>query len=279
MTISVIIPFYYGNQYIDNLLCMLRRNQSELSKEKIGLEVVIINDSPSENVVIEEDLEEISILIFNNKQNLGIHKSRVNGLEKCHGDYVLFLDQDDLISAQCLLSHVLRIGNADFSVSNGYLLEINDLKKPIYTGEKHQNCCLNLDFHYGFNNPIISPGQVLIKKEAIPMQWKDHIFKNNGADDHYLWLLLLEQKKRGVINTDFLYTHVSTGNNTSLNIQEMCASSREMITLLKGIAKRNRLHMLERRVLYYSSNPEKLLTKLRFIDVALTRMYFNRFIH
>lgn len=276
MKISVIVPFYHGNQYIDNLFTMVKNNQFYL--KNIPLEIVIVNDSPDEEISIQECFNDLDILVANNKQNVGIHKSRLNGLKICHGEYVLFLDQDDFISDDCLLSHIKCIGDGDFSVSNGYLLGLDGSKKPIYNSDKHQNCCLNLNFHYGYTNPIISPGQVLLKKEAIPKQWTEHIFKKNGADDHYLWLLLLEQGKRGVINRKYVYTHVSTGSNTSLDIQGMCDSNKELISLMHGISNNYRLHMLKRRVLYNGNSPEKLLTKIKFIDVALARKYYGRLI-
>ena len=54
------------------------------------LEVLIINDSPEEHVVLPEDGGECQYLIYDQKQNGGIHAARVRGLSLCTGDYVIF---------------------------------------------------------------------------------------------------------------------------------------------------------------------------------------------
>lgn len=277
MLVSIIIPFYHGNQYVNRMIDMINRNQKTVSSESgINLEVLVINDSPTTPVEIDYQKCGFDLRIVNNEHNIGIHKTRARGLDLCNGEYVLFLDQDDIITDDCIFSQAKHIDNFDFCISNGYILEKNGDRKAIFESINHQKCALNLDFHYGYTNPIISPGQVLIKKSCIPSEWKNNCFVNNGADDHFLWLLLLEKGNRGTINIEKLYTHVATGNNTSLNVQGMCASNMELIGFLKGIASPKKLRMLKRRTLYYGNHPEKLITKLLFFDVGINRKRFMR---
>lgn len=280
MKVSVIIPFYHGNKYINQICRMMEDNYEYMDKKSCGeLEVIFVNDSPEERINVNPNDYKFRIIIVENPINCGIHKSRVNGLEKSNGDYILFLDQDDLISQDCIARHIQNIGLYDFSVSNGYIMGQNGERKDIYKNRKHILCCFNLEFHYGYTNPIVSPGQVLIKKNAVPNEWKVKILNSNGADDHFLWLLLLEQGKKGTVIMDKLYTHVSTGNNASLNASGMCASSLEMISALEdsvgGISKKY-LHMFRRRTLYYGSHPDKLVTKIRFADVGVDRMKYSK---
>lgn len=67
-----------------------------------------------------------------------------------------------------------------------------------------------------------------------------------------------------------------TGNNTSLDLNAMCESNKELFALLHGKVDHKRLHRLKRRTLYYGSHPERILTKLRFLDVGLFRRYYSR---
>lgn len=275
MLISVIIPFYYGNEYLNKMIEMLNTNYMQLFNSTVSMEVILVNDSPEEKIDIREPvLFPMSIVI--NRKNQGIHITRVNGLRYCKGDYVLFLDQDDRIEDNYLLSQVDNIKGNDFSICGGWFLQQGGNKECIYKNIVHQKFCLDLDYHYGYSNPIVSPGQVLIKKSIVPTEWKQNFFINNGADDHYLWLLLLEQGYRGVINPENLYTHVSTGNNTSLNIEGMCASNFELISYLSGLTDSKKLNLLRRRTLYYNSNPKKLVTKLCFVDVGLIRKKYSK---
>lgn len=280
MTVSVIIPVYYGNKYLDNLITILNANYNILiSNGNDLMEVVFINDSPSEPFNIDHSLCDFPVKIASNEENLGIHKSRINGLNICKGEYVLFLDQDDLITNDCILKHCRSIKGFDFCVSNGFFKYQNGEIKAIYKSENHIKCVLNLDFHYMYTNPIISPGQVLIKKSAIPNEWINNTFQNNGADDHYLWLMLLEKGNKGTTINEKLYTHVSTGNNTSLNIEAMYASNKELISHMKSISSRMHLFFLERRVKYYGSKPNSLLSKILYFDVGIIRrIFYQRFI-
>lgn len=276
MLISVIIPFYKGNEYMKQLVTILNENYLYLSKTNNNVEVIFVNDSPTVSIKFDKVLPLFDYKIINNKHNLGIHGTRIQGLKKCNGDYVMFLDQDDLITEDCLYSQIITIKDYDFIVCNGYIKELDGSLNLIFKSLRHQQCCLNLQFHYGYTNPIISPGQVLLKKNIIPKEWTNYSFKNNGADDHYLWLLLLEEKRKGTINENCLYTHVATGNNTSLNIQGMAASNLELISLLQDKACKHNLDMLRRRVIYNASCNHNIITKLKFIDVALTKYKYSK---
>ena len=44
MDVSVIVPFYKGNKYINNILRMVKENVANANEIKV--EVVVVNDSP-----------------------------------------------------------------------------------------------------------------------------------------------------------------------------------------------------------------------------------------
>ena len=110
---------------------MIYENYKHLQSFNYSLEFILINDSPWEKI---NDLNkyinysDINIKIFDNYQNLGIHRSRVNGIKQATGEYILMLDQDDFISDDYLKQQLLKIGDADICVCNGYK-ELFDRKK------------------------------------------------------------------------------------------------------------------------------------------------------
>lgn len=61
---------------------------------------------------------DMEVVVSYNPQNLGIHKSRVNGINLAHGDYILLLDQDDSITDDYLKEQLNAIESADISVCN-----------------------------------------------------------------------------------------------------------------------------------------------------------------
>ena len=118
MKISIITPIYNGNKYLNNYLKMIKQAISKISE----IEVIWVNDSP--NIPIEYDknlTKDVNVQIIKNKENSGIHKSRVNGLKQAKGKYILFLDQDDEITEDALLSQYNKIQGHDLVIGNGYL--------------------------------------------------------------------------------------------------------------------------------------------------------------
>ena len=275
MDISIVIPFYKGNRYIKKLLNVIQHNRKNLYFENISSEIIIVNDSPETPVLIDDEHLLNGVRIIDNPYNQGIHQSRVNGLNAAEGKYVLFLDQDDLISNNALLSQMKAIKSYDFVVGNGYKTD-SKTRYELYKTIKEQKKCLNLKYYYYYTCPIISPGLVLIKKTAIPEAWKINILKHNGSDDFYLWMLMLLNGARGTINRNHVYTHIYTGDNTSLDASYMRESTKECVDNLRGKLSDWDLNRIMRRSDYYAYSNGTIKDKLKYIDVGFFRFLFGK---
>lgn len=264
MLVSVIIPFYYGEKYLSRIKEMIINNvENMLSTDSI--ELILVNDSP--NYIINEvemQSEKYKLKVFVNDTNVGIHQSRINGIRVAEGEYILMLDQDDLISDKCISSQLAKIGNADVIVSNGYKKNQN-IDEIIYQSDKQQQKVRKLFWYIYLENRILSPGQCMIKKESIPKIWTKICMKKNGADDMLLWLIMLHKKNIIKTNSECLYTHVSTGENVSNDDLKMADSTFEMLELLKQL---NILTLFSRWILkrkivndvyYYHNGKDKYL--------------------
>lgn len=234
MDISVITPFYKGNAFMEQLFGCLRRNAA--AAEGVDIELVLVNDSPDTAIVYDESwVEGFSLQIAENPVNVGIQRSRIHGLEVARGEFVMFLDQDDLLVDNALASQYRFCGEGDVIVSNG-INENRDRHNPIYHSLAHQRQVAFPRFYYAVGCLIVSPGQCLIRKDVIPAAWKEKCIDCNGSDDYYLWLLL-QGECRWAVNPEVLYTHVDTGENLSIDIDRMLRSSREVLALLKQDGK------------------------------------------
>lgn len=228
--ISVITPFYKGNAHMEQLFGCIRRNA--LSASSLSIELVLVNDSPNCPIQYRSDwAENFSLQICSNPVNMGIQRSRINGLNHARGTFVVFLDQDDLLEDTALLSQYQHAGDSDIVVSNGYN-ENRDRVKPIYHSQAHHNQVSSIRFYLTVGCLIVSPGQCLIRRSSIPQLWTETFIGCNGADDYFLWLLLLQQNCRWEVNPDILYTHIDTGENLSLNLDRMLRSSCEVLDIL-----------------------------------------------
>lgn len=94
---SIIIPLYNSRDYIE------RSIQSCISQSFASLEVIVIDDYSQDNSkeIVELFIQKDSrIKLFENLQNLGTFRTRLEGVRYAQGQYCLFLDADDFIDKQ-----------------------------------------------------------------------------------------------------------------------------------------------------------------------------------
>lgn len=128
----------------------------------------------------------------------------------------MFLDQDDRITDDYLWKQKMFIKDADAVICNGCLKDVCvNIDKYIYADYEEHGKAKELLFYISPGNPVCSPGQVMLKRKAIPYFWCQHKLKYNGADDYLLWILMLKNGKKFVLNEEKLYTHVGHGCNAS----------------------------------------------------------------
>lgn len=227
MKISIIIPFYKGNEYLERLFTSIN-NVSTSTNETF--EVIIVNDNPGEKVLIPQN--KLKVLLIENENNLGIQGTRINGIKNSTGDWILMLDQDDELVEEGFKKQIELTKNADVVVGNGTYI-LGDVNKTIYKNLKSMNYLINRERFIKIRNLIPSPGECLIRKECIPRIWMDNRLINNGADDWMLWLLLFGKGARFCCNELPVYIHNDTsGKNLSANLAKMRESSLEMAKIV-----------------------------------------------
>lgn len=224
--ISVITAFYNGNKYMEDYWACIGQ---VCSVTDCGIEVLLVNDSPGVEILMSPPpCDNLSVRVLTNSVNVGIHQSRIYGLEEAQGEFVLILDQDDRIEKNFFTSQLTAIKNADVSVANGYD-EFSFRKGLLYENRFSGELAIQERMHLRVRNMIISPGQCLIRKSAIPQEWKEYVLKNNGVDDALLWFLMFEKKNKFVYNHEALFTHCYTGENISGTIEKMRAPHDELV--------------------------------------------------
>lgn len=101
MKISLIIPIYNVEQYVERCILSCSNQNIDISEYEI---IVIDDGSPDNSIDIVERLarKNINIKIFSQK-NQGLSQARNKGLEIAKGEYVWFIDSDDWIEENCIL--------------------------------------------------------------------------------------------------------------------------------------------------------------------------------
>lgn len=98
---SICIPVYNMESYIKISLF------SVINQSFRNFEIVIINDyslDKSEKIIKQFQTEYSKIRLINHSENLGVFISRVDAIKNSKGNYIIFLDPDDLFPNQNLLN-------------------------------------------------------------------------------------------------------------------------------------------------------------------------------
>lgn len=267
--ISVIVPIYHGKKYIEKIIKQIAAC-AEKSNGNYTLELLFINDDPDEcigNLPMDTQACQPNLLpsgmeirVIETDINRGIHAARVRGLEYCTGNYVLFLDQDDYIKPEYFSRQLAHLGKGDAVVCR--LLHEG---RPFYDTRMPFEQVITRDFMISVKNPIISPGQVLIRRDKIPEIWKEIELQNNGADDWLLWICMSAQHRSFSLNQEVLFIHVVEGSNESYNARHMIASEQELYQAVSdyGILKGRELRELNQAVQNIADDHIKVMYKFQ----------------
>ena len=120
--VSVIMPAYNCEKFIAKAI------ESVLA-QNVSLELIILNDCATDGTerVIQQYLSDQRIRYVKNDRNMGVARTRNEGVRMAMGEYVAFLDSDDYIEKEAYqeMYEKAKQENADF-VECDFLWEYPD---------------------------------------------------------------------------------------------------------------------------------------------------------
>ena len=126
-TISIIIPVYNVERYLNRCV------ESVLQETYPHIEVLLIDDGSTDRcgALCDEWAEKDPRIRAVHKENGGISDARNKGLDIAAGEYVVFIDSDDYITADMVkkLYDALKENKADMSICN--FLHVDEKGIPI----------------------------------------------------------------------------------------------------------------------------------------------------
>ena len=109
--ISVIIPAYNAEKFIDRSL------SSVLNQTYNNIEIIVVNDGSSDSTqaIVKDFQKNNGNIVLINKDNGGVSSARNLGIENAKGEYVVFLDADDVLLPDSLetMLRIIHESNAD----------------------------------------------------------------------------------------------------------------------------------------------------------------------
>ena len=131
--VSIIVPVYNGEKYIEKCIDEL------LLQTYNNFEILLINDGSTDNTkkIISKYTNDNKINIYNNT-NHGVSYSRNFGIKKASGDYIMFVDCDDILDKNAISSlvNIVCEKNVDIIRFNGFFQEksgkYSKIPMPVY---------------------------------------------------------------------------------------------------------------------------------------------------
>lgn len=98
--LSIIIPVYNVEQYVEKCI----RSCAEQDIPSDDYEIIIINDGSKDNSlsIVNEVASEYGNTLVISQSNQGLSAARNAGMKASQGEYLMFVDSDDWIDADCL---------------------------------------------------------------------------------------------------------------------------------------------------------------------------------
>ena len=207
--VSLIVPIYNTAKYLDK--CIL----SLVNQSLKDIEIILINDGSTDNseeVIKKYDDERI---VYINKENEGIGKTRNLGIEVSTGEYIAFVDSDDYLHLDfCKKMYEKSVKDKCDIVICDFYDDVNDK--------------LNLRKFISFNDTSLKKNSRLINEINLgPCNkiYKRDLFKNKKnrfvenlkyEDAPLVVKLLLSAKKIGKVDEGLTYYVIHNGSETTV---------------------------------------------------------------
>lgn len=188
--VSIITPVYNGEKFITQCI------ESVLNQEYTNWELIIIDDHSIDstiNLIEEYCLKDKRIKIIKNNKNKGVAYSRNQGLISAKGEFIAFLDSDDLWKEEKLEKQI------DFMVKNNYKFTFCDYDVIDEEGIFLRKVTCNydkVDYKVMLRKNYIGCLTVIIRSDIL----KKYSIPQVRHEDYALWLDILENDVNNAVN-------------------------------------------------------------------------------
>ena len=253
--ISIILPIYNAEEYLKECL------ESIINQSYTDFEVLCINDGSKDNSksICESicDIDKRFHLI--NQINRGVSASRNVGINLSKGEYICFIDADDVIDNNYLMQLVKHIDGYDSVfhelTSNKNLLGLNKNKSFIYSPKELISLILNMEIKH----PAIVC--FLFKTENVRQTKKYYIencYRNEDTEFYINYLSCCKRDIKRIEYNAYYYRPVLSSAMHNISIKSL--------TSIDATIRMNKM-LVEKDIL----SPDNILTETS----VLAFVYFS----
>ncbi len=219
--VSVIMPAYNGEKYIDGAM------RSVIEQTYKNLELIVIDDGSSDRTseIVMGIKSTDERVVYLSQTNAGQGKARNTGIKVARGEFIAFLDQDDLWIEKKLERQIeaLKETKADVVFSGSFVFRddnVADETMPWDTLRGLFDGAAMFPLLFMFDRiPMLS---AIVRKDAlrkVGLLEEDRRYQN--CDDYDLWLKLAECGATFVGLSERLVRYRLHGNQASQNTVRM----------------------------------------------------------
>lgn len=257
--VSIIIPVYNQEKYLKETL------QSVINQSFSNWECILINDGSVDDsvAIINEYLTQDNRFHFINSENKGVSNARNLALQQVKGDYILFLDGDDLIHPEKIAQAISNFQkNSDLSIVFNTTSYFQDtIENKLYDIKIDAELLHFNDLLLYWGEKIIIPIHSAIIKRSL----LDGIeFNTNltAQEDWLVWLRLFQKNPKVLVLDAVLsfYRKHNTSRTQTVSLKEDHFKALELFEKYIGTENHKKLliHQIERYYLKSYDNAFKL---------------------
>lgn len=231
--ISIVTPIYNGEKYISQTI------ESVINQSYTDWEMIIVDDGSKDNSpeIIKRYIQKDKRVKLIHQSNAGSAAARNNALRNTQGQYICFLDADDILDKTFLERQIyfLRCKNAAIVYASYRRINENgqEILKPFIVPDK-------VSYKDLLKTCSISCLTTIFDKKRIGEVFFDETLKSM-RDDYVFWLNLLKKIDYAYGNKEVLasyrvFTNSTTGNKSKvIKPQFLVYYKIEKLGLLKSI--------------------------------------------
>jgi glycosyltransferase involved in cell wall biosynthesis len=155
--VSVIIPYYMHEKFIAETVWSAKRQSYP------NVEIIVVDDGSPEPP--DRALSDISGIKLVRTENLGCPGARNIGFNHSSGEYLIFLDGDDVLLPGAIEAHLAALGSSPAACLSFGSVRIID--KDGHEKRKARICAPRKNYFLMLleHNPIASPGSMMLRRE------------------------------------------------------------------------------------------------------------------
>lgn len=130
--VSVIVPVYNQEIFLEKSIRSICR------QEYSNLEIILINDGSTDDSlkIINDYAKKDSRIVVISQDNRGLVGANITGIEHATGEYICFVDPDDMVGENFVSKFVEAIEDNEFIAMGIYFCSMNKKKKQLLYEDK-----------------------------------------------------------------------------------------------------------------------------------------------